>query len=154
MVNPLILERMQKDRLIMQKVNKLHLLRNIILIMGLFTCFSLDTYANNIQSDSISSNPAAVNIIPGTGALQQFFEKKLGIENDHGIQFDGAWLGDINDLFSGGIRRADRFTSNSLLILDMNIDTEKAIGWKGGLFDVEFLQFNGQSTNKQAGSIQ
>lgn len=135
-------------------MNKLHVLPNIILIMGLFTCFSLNTYADNIQYNSISSNPAAVNITPGTGALQQYFEKKLGIENDHGIQFDGAWLGDINDLFSGGIRRADRFTSNSLLILDMNIDTEKAIGWKGGLFDVQFLQFNGQSTDKQAGSIQ
>lgn len=138
----------------MQKVNKLHLVCEKILIMGLFIFFSLTAYANNLQSDSISSNPAAVNITPGTGELQKYFEKKLGIENDHGIQFDGAWVGDINDLFSGGIKRADRFTSNSLLILDMNIDTEKFIGWKGGLFDVEFLQFNGQSTNKQAGSIQ
>jgi len=138
----------------MQKVNKLHLVCKKVLCIGLFTFFSLTTYASEIESSSISSNPAAVNITPGTGALQKYFEEKFGIQNNHGIQFDGAWLGDVNDLFSGGIEDAKRLTSNSLLILDMNVDTEKFIGWKGGLFDVEFLQFNGQSTNKQAGVIQ
>ncbi len=138
----------------MQKMNKLPLVCEKVLIMVLFIFVSLTANATDIQSNSISSNPAAVNITPGTGALQKYFEEKLGIKNNHGIQFDGAWLGDVNDLFSGGIDDAKRLTSNSLLILDMNIDTEKFIGWKGGLFDVEFLQFNGQATNKQAGVIQ
>ena len=66
----------------------------------------------------------------------------------------GAYLADTNDLFSGGIPNNTKWTSNSLLLLDLSIDTEKFVGWKGGLFGVEFLQFNGQDTNAQAGSIQ
>ena len=104
--------------------------------------------------DQISSNPAAVNITPGTGALQHYLESNYSIHFDDGIQFDGAWLGDANDLFSGGIPNPERWTSNSLLLLDTNVDTEKLLGWQGGLFDVQFLQFDGRPTNAQAGTVQ
>jgi len=106
------------------------------------------------NTDSISSNPAAVNITPGTGALQRYIDNKLGIQNTHGVYIDGAWIGDVNDLFSGGIPHADRWTANSLLILGMTIDTEKLMQWQGGLFGIQFLQFNGQPTNQQAGTVQ
>lgn len=124
----------------------------LLAINILFICigFPIVSYA----LDTISSNPAAVNITPGSGALQNYLEKKWGIQNNHGIHFDGAWLGDVNDLFAGGIHNPERVTTNSLLLLDMNIDTEKLLKWKGGLFDVQFLQFNGENTNKQAGSVQ
>lgn len=111
--------------------------------------FVKPTYA-----DTISSNPAAVNITPGNGAAQQFLEKKLGIQNDHGIHFDGILLGDINDLFSGGISNAERWTSNTSLTLGLTVDTKKLINWQGGLFGAQFLQFNGQTTNEEAGSVQ
>jgi porin len=48
---------------------------------------------------SISSNPAAVNVVTGTGTLQRFVEEKLGIQNDHGIYVGGAWIADANQLF-------------------------------------------------------
>src|SRR5579872_2858666 len=40
--------------------------------------------------EAISSNPAAVNIIAGTGALGRF----LGLEEDSGIRLGGLWIGD------------------------------------------------------------
>ena len=103
---------------------------------------------------SISSNPAAVNIETGNGALQDYIEKKLNIKNDHGIHFSGSWLGDANQLFSGGIPDADKSTLNSLLLLDLDIDTEEFVGWKGGLFGIQLLQVNAQNTNNEAGSEQ
>lgn len=102
----------------------------------------------------ISSNPAAVNISTGNGMLQRYVDKMFGIENNHGISFGGAWIGDVNQLFSGGISHPDRTTINSLLQLDLTIDMEKFNGWKGGLFGMEFLQINAQNTNFQAGTVQ
>ncbi len=106
------------------------------------------------DSSSISSNPAAVNVTTGSGAIQRYIEKKLGIENNHGIMVQGAWIGDTNKLFSGGIPDADRVTSNSVFLLDLTVDTEQFNGWNGGLFSAQFLQQNAQNTNAQAGLIQ
>lgn len=103
---------------------------------------------------SISANPSAVNIFAGTDEAQTYLEKTLGIRTDHGIRIGGMLLTDINDLFSGGIPGADRWTNNNLFLLDLSANTEKFSGWKGGLFDLQLLQFNGQPTNRQAGSIQ
>ena len=103
---------------------------------------------------SISSNPAAVNVGTGSGALQQYIEKKLGVQNNHGITGQGAWIGDSNRLFSGGIPNAKLTTSNSVLLLDFTIEMEKFNGWRGGMFNAQFLQQNAQNTNGQAGIIQ
>lgn len=107
--------------------------------------------ANN---SSISSNPAAVNVTTGSGVIQRYLEKKLGIQNNHGIMVQGAWIGDTNKLFSGGIPDADRVTSNSVFLLDLTVDMEQFNGWNGGLFSAQFLQQNAQNTNAQAGIIQ
>jgi len=106
------------------------------------------------HTSSISSNPAAVNVNTGSGALQQYIEKKSGIQDNHGIAVQGAWIGDSNKLMSGGIPNAKRSTSNSVAILDLTIEMEKFNGWKGGLFSAQFLQQNAQNTNSQAGIIQ
>lgn len=106
------------------------------------------------SSDYISSNPAAVNIVAGTGAMQQYVENILGIKDDHGIRIGGEWVGDTNDLFSGGIPDPQRWTSNSSLLLSLTADTEKLFGLEGGLFEASFLQFNGDDTNREAGSVQ
>ncbi len=105
-------------------------------------------------SAAISSNPAAVNVGTGSGAVQRYVEKKLDIKNDHGIAVQGAWIGDTNQLFSGGIPDAERNTLNSVLILDLLVDTEKFNKWKGGLMGAQFLQINTQNTNGEAGNIQ
>lgn len=112
------------------------------------------TTDTSIPGLSISSNPAAINILTGTGTAQSYLEKKLGIQNNHGIRVGGFLSGDANYLFSGGIPHAEKLTTNGLFLLGVSAETEKLIGWKGGLFDLEFLQFNGQNTNGQAGTVQ
>ncbi len=103
---------------------------------------------------SISSNPGAVNVGTGSGIVQQYIEKKLGIEDNHGISLQGAWIGDTNSLFGGGVPYAKDFTLNSVGFLDLTVDMERFNGWKGGLFSVQFLQENAQNTNAPAGVIQ
>lgn len=116
----------------------------------------MDLYASNIAlaSSSISSNPAAVNVETGSGAIQQYIEKKLHIQDNHGISLQGAWIGDTNRLFGGGLPSAKKSTSNSVGIIDLSIDMEQFNGWKGGLFSAQFLQENAQNTNGPAGVIQ
>lgn len=40
------------------------------------------------------------------------------------------------------------------MIVGANLDAEKLSGWKGASFGIQFLQFNGEQTNRQAGSVQ
>lgn len=101
----------------------------------------------------ISSNPGAVNISVGSGRAQKFFMEKAGAKNDHGIKLGGMWLSDIDVLMSGGVKPG-AWSANSLLILDLHIDAEKLLHWKGASFGAEFLQFNGSNTNADAGTVQ
>src|SRR3990167_1631961 len=83
------------------------------------------------EARSISSNPGAVDILVGSGKTQAFLENLFGIHKAHGIHFGGIIMADVNDLFSGGIPGAERWTNNEMLLLDFSVDTEKFIGWKG-----------------------
>ncbi len=96
----------------------------------------------------VSANPAAVNIIAGTGALGRF----LGLKEDSGIRFGGLWIGDASGVLAGG-RYPGRWGLNSLTVADLNFDTEKLFGWTGGSIGTEFLQFTGQPTNVLAGAF-
>lgn len=102
----------------------------------------------NRGSEPISANPAAVDIIAGTGTLG----RALGISNDSGVRLGGLWLGDASGVLSGG-QNPGQWALNSLTILDLNLDAEKILGWKGGSFGIEFLQFTGQNTNGLAGAF-
>jgi porin len=103
-------------------------------------------------SYGISGNPGATNVLTGTGELGRW----LHIPTSSGVRIGGLWMGDANGLISGGTHVHDhrRWTGNSALILDLYIDLETAIRWKGASFGTEFLQFNGQSTNFDAGAVQ
>lgn len=103
---------------------------------------------------SINANPAAVNVTIGTGTAQKYFEKELNIKHIDGLDIQGAWIADTNNLFSGGIPDPERWTSNSALLLAFSADTEKLYGWQEGLFYTQFLQFNGEASNTQAGTVQ
>ncbi len=103
---------------------------------------------------SITGNPAAENIDPGSGLLGRL----LHIPEETGLRLGGMWLGDTNGILSGGAHPG-QWSFNSLLIVGANLDAEKLVGWKGASFGIQFLQFNGQSingnnTNELAGSIQ
>lgn len=94
-----------------------------------------------------SANPAAVNIISGTGALGRL----LGLDPDSGFRLGGLWIGDSNGIMTGGVAPG-HWALNSLAIADLNIDAEKAFGWRGGMLGTEFLQFTGSPTNTLAGA--
>jgi len=98
---------------------------------------------------AISSNPGVVDRETGTGALG----RALGFKPESGIRVGGLWIGDVNYLFHGGVKPR-KWSGNNLAQLSLHIDTEKFSNWKGGLFGVECLQFNGRPTNTQAGSVQ
>lgn len=121
-----------------------------------FIIFCL-SFQSSLRSDEespygVSGNPGAVNVQVGTGELG----KLVKIPESSGVRLGGLWMGDYNVLLNGGDGTHDnrRWTGNNLLILDLSIDLEKAIGWRNAFFGAEFLQFNGQSTNADAGVIQ
>jgi porin len=98
---------------------------------------------------AITGNPAAENQLPGTGLAGRL----LHLPEDSGFRLGGLWLADTNGLLSGGAQPG-KWSWNSALIIGANLDAEKLLNWKGASFGVQFLQFNGQNTNGQAGSVQ
>ncbi|MEO6055172.1 MAG: carbohydrate porin [Chthoniobacterales bacterium] len=110
------------------------------------------TPKDSINRLGISANPGAINQRTGTGELGDFITDRLGIK-DKGIFIGGVWVGDANYLISGGVNPGS-WSFNSLFIASLGIDAEKLVGWKGGSFGIEFLQFDGQNTNAKAGSVQ
>jgi porin len=53
---------------------------------------------------------------------------------------------------SGG-RNPGSWGLNSLAIASLVLDTDKLLGWQGGSFGTEFLQYSGQPTNSLAGAF-
>jgi len=101
------------------------------------------------QPIGISANPGAVDQVTGTGLACEW----LGFTKDSGVFLGGVWAGDTNYLISGG-EQPRSWSWNSLLILNLDLDSEKLIGWKGGKFGIDFLRFDGEPTNERAGSVQ
>ena len=97
---------------------------------------------------AVSGNPAGTDFFPGTGWLG----RTLGLKDEWGITLDGVWLADTNFLAAGGAEPGN-WTTNSALIVALNLDAEKLVGWRGASFGFAFLKFNGSDTNEQAGSI-
>lgn len=62
-------------------------------------------------------------------------------------------MGDYNYLAYGSIYH-NRWTGNSLAIIDLSVNLETMMGWSGAIIGGEFLQFNGQPTNSDAGVVQ
>jgi porin len=98
---------------------------------------------------AISGNPAATDFgITGTGLLG----RTLGLKDEWGVKLGGLWLADTNIVMAGGVQPGG-WTNNQALVLGLNADFEKLVGWRGASFGFQFLQFNGGETNQQAGSI-
>ncbi len=87
--------------------------------------------------NAVSGNPAAVNILVGTGRLGDF----LGVNHD-GIRFGGLNITDANGNLAGGLGPG-KWVGDTLTIADLSIDLEKMVDWKGGLFGTQFLYYNG-----------
>jgi porin len=100
--------------------------------------------------EAISGNPAAENILPGNAWLTGLIPGRPFDES--GLHLGGVWLADANGLISGGAEPG-KWSWNSALIVGANFDAQK-LGWTGASFGIQFLQFNGENTNGQAGSVQ
>jgi porin len=109
-----------------------------------------DSEASAVQPQlGISSNPAAANIISGTGDLGRY----IGINEESGVRVGGMWITDTNKIIAGGLKHG-KWRENSLFLLNLTLDTEKMSLWDGGMGGVEFLQFNGFNANERAGAVQ
>ena len=72
---------------------------------------------------SVSSNPAAVNIVTGTGALGRL----LGLDEESGVRLGGLWIGDASGILAGG-SSPGRWGLNGLTVVDLNLDGQKLFG--------------------------
>ena len=99
------------------------------------------------RSGAVSGNPAAVNILSGSGWLGD----RLGV-NRNGFRVGGLNIADANGLLSGGLAPG-RWTGDTLTIFDLSVNTEEALGWKGGLFGSQFLYYSGGPMNRDAGTV-
>ncbi len=82
---------------------------------------------------AVSGNPAATNIVAGTGRLGEV----LGI-NRNGWRLGGLTIGDANGVLSGGLGPG-KWTGNNLTIFDLSLDLEARFGWKGAMIGTEYL---------------
>lgn len=96
----------------------------------------------------ISGNPGAVNFMTGDG----LFQSLTPISPNTGVHFGGVWLADYNYLIAGGAQPGTS-SWNSLLIASVQFDASKLFHWQGADFGVQFLQFNGENTNGEAGAF-
>jgi len=122
-------------------------MRYLIFILGF--CISTVSMYSEDTSYGISGNPGAVNAVTGTGELGKLFQ----IPESSGIRLGGMYIIDGNALINGR-QNTRSLTGNSVLILDLLVDLQKTIGWEGAFLGSEFLQFNGQPTNADAGVVQ
>ena len=97
---------------------------------------------------AIAANPAAVDIIAGSGWLG----RQVGLQPDSGVFLGGLWVGNGNYLFSGGASPGNS-SFNSLFVANLTLDLAKLARIPGAEFDVEFLNFAGQPSNREAGTV-
>lgn len=86
---------------------------------------------------AISGNPAAVNIVAGTGRLGDL----LGV-NHNGWRFGGITINDANGILSGGLAPG-AWAGQNLTITDLSFDTTQGDCWEGGMFGSQFLYYSG-----------
>lgn len=109
----------------------------------------------------VAGNPA-IDVLFGSGLLG----RTLGLDKESGIHLGGLWVGNADVMMTGGLplnskgnydpftgRTPNKGTLNSLFILGGNIDLGKYTPLKGGSLGAAFLQYDGQSSNANAGAL-
>jgi porin len=102
---------------------------------------------SSAPNEGISGNPGAVNVKAGLGLVS----KITGLDK-LGVFLGGMWVGDADYLIGGGVKPRS-WNFNSVLILDLQVDSALAIRLAGGTFGVSYLRFNGQPSNTAAGVV-
>lgn len=71
----------------------------------------------------------------------------------HGMTFDAQETSEILGNVSGGTRKG--FAYDGLTQMTLQLDTERAFGWQGGLFNVSALQIHGDNlSSRNLGTLQ
>ena len=119
------------------------------LLIGLArSALAQTTLAADAASSAIAGNPGAVNIVAGTGALEQL----LGLDPESGLRLGGVLVSNGNYLISGG-NAPGKTSFNNLLVADLDADLDKLAQIPGASFGTALLRFDGQPTNRQAGVL-
>ena len=116
---------------------------------------------NKQGEGGVAGNPA-VDVLFGSGLLG----RTLGFDEDSGIHLGGLWVGNSDVMLTGGLpvneqgqidpsgaKKPNKGTFNSLFILGGNVDLGKYTPIKDGTLGTAFLQYNGQSSNSNAGAL-
>jgi len=119
-----------------------------LLLGGAVTAQTVSPSPDATPTASVTGNPAATTFATGTGQLGRW----LGLRDEWGLRLGGLWLADINGLVAGGAQPGS-WTVNSALFVNLAVDAEKLVDWRGAAFGFEFLQFNGADSNGQAGVL-
>ena len=104
-------------------------------------------------SAAVPASPAAVDRVPGTGALGRW----LGLPADSGWRLGGVWVGNGSEQLGGGSSATGRLGLAQQFLLDLTVDLEPSIGWNGAKVWVQGLQVNANrsawlSSGSQQGS--
>jgi porin len=99
----------------------------------------------------IPASPAAVDKEPGTGALGRW----LGLPADSPWRLGGVWVGNGTSQLGGGSANPGGLGGAQQFLLDLGLDLDRSLGWKGAKLWVQGLQVNANQTAATAsGSIQ
>ena len=99
----------------------------------------------------IPASPAAVDKEPGTGALGRW----LGLPADSPWRLGGVWVGNGTSQLGGGSANPGGLGGAQQLLLDLGLDLDRSLGWKGAKLWVQGLQVNANQTAATAsGSLQ
>ncbi len=110
---------------------------------------AIPTTAASDEVQAISGSIGEVNAVTGNGLLGRI----LGLNKIPGVYLGGAWVADANYLATGGVK-PHLWSFNSLILVNMTLDSDKLVGIPGGSLGAQMLQFTGQQTNREAGSFQ
>ena len=99
----------------------------------------------------VPASPAAVDKVPGTGALGRW----LGIPADSPWRLGGFWAGNATSQLGGGLAHRDDLGLANQFLLDLSLDLQKSVGWPGAKLWVQGLQANANpAAATTAGSLQ
>jgi porin len=104
----------------------------------------------DLSSLGISGSPARVEAIPGTGELGEW----LGIPADSAWRLGGIWLGNASAQLGGGLNVENDPGLAQQILLNLHLDLEKFVGWKGARVWVQALQVNANKASYRSGSLQ
>jgi len=104
----------------------------------------------DLSTLGVSGSPARVESIPGTGELGEW----LGISPDSAWRLGGVWLGNASMQLGGGLDSESEPGFAQSALLNLHLDLDKFVGWKGARVWVQALQLNANNASLRSGSLQ